>query len=84
MEHSHLNLTQIANDPDPWHAAPLTKGSKLAIKLYVFGAAGLVGALALALLIYVVFFRRKHGERKIARAIADVRFASYHTSSSSS
>lgn len=48
-------------------AAPLTKTNTLVIKICAFGTAAVVGTIFLGILIYLLFFRKGHLQRKAAR-----------------
>ncbi|KAF8239464.1 hypothetical protein L208DRAFT_1374628 [Tricholoma matsutake] len=48
-------------------AAPLTKTNTFVIKICAFGTAAVVGTIFLGILIYLLFFRKGHLQRKAAR-----------------
>jgi len=71
---NHPFYQTMSSDADNsgW-AAPLTKSGSLVIKIFAFGAAGLVGSTLLGIIIYLLFFKKRHLERKAARTEEEVR-----------
>jgi hypothetical protein len=63
----------MSSNPDhvEW-AEPPTKTSTLILKICAFGAAAFVGTGLLGLLIYILFFRKGHRQRKTARREEEV------------